>query len=237
MDTLPSGTVTFLFTDIEASTRLWEEHPEEMRMALARHDEVVRKAVDAFDGFVFSAAGDGFAAAFRRAGDGVGAAVGHSGRCRVNPGLIRWCCGCAWVCIPGKPKSVTQLFRFGSKRGGKVDGVHAGGQVVVSSLTAALAVVAGVELVDLGAVRLRGLVDPTQVFGVCVEGSDRSFVCRRERSYRGELAVPGDGVVRADRCGASGIGEFGEASPCHVHRAGRGGKDASGGRGGVVGDR
>jgi Adenylate and Guanylate cyclase catalytic domain len=39
---LPSGTVTFLFTDIEGSTRLWEEHPEAMKAKLARHDEIIR---------------------------------------------------------------------------------------------------------------------------------------------------------------------------------------------------
>ena len=44
---LPSGTVTFLFTDIEGSTRLWEQHPEAMRPALARHDEVLREGVAA----------------------------------------------------------------------------------------------------------------------------------------------------------------------------------------------
>ena len=43
---LPSGTVTFLFTDIEGSTRLWEAHPEAMRLALERHDELVRAAVE-----------------------------------------------------------------------------------------------------------------------------------------------------------------------------------------------
>ena len=49
---LPSGTVTFLFTDIEGSTRLWEEHPDAMREALARHDELVRDAVEGHDGHV-----------------------------------------------------------------------------------------------------------------------------------------------------------------------------------------
>jgi len=42
---LPTGTVTFLFTDLEGSTRLWEEHPEAMQDALARHDEILRDAV------------------------------------------------------------------------------------------------------------------------------------------------------------------------------------------------
>ena len=57
----PTGTVTFLFTDIEGSTRLWEEHPAEMRVALERHDEIVRSAVESNDGYVFSTAGDAFA--------------------------------------------------------------------------------------------------------------------------------------------------------------------------------
>jgi class 3 adenylate cyclase len=61
---LPTGTVTFLFTDIEGSTRLWEEHPEPMRAALAQHDEVLRDAVESHDGVVFSTMGDGIAAAF-----------------------------------------------------------------------------------------------------------------------------------------------------------------------------
>ena len=47
----PSGTVTFLFTDIQGSTRLWEQHPELMRSALARHDEILRTVINGHDGF------------------------------------------------------------------------------------------------------------------------------------------------------------------------------------------
>jgi class 3 adenylate cyclase len=71
----PSGTVTFLFTDIEGSTRLWEVVPDEMGGALARHDEIVRRAIEARGGYVFSTGGNGFSAAFQRAGDAVGAAA------------------------------------------------------------------------------------------------------------------------------------------------------------------
>ena len=60
---LPSGTVTFLFTDLEGSTRRWEEHPEAMRPALARHDAIVRDAIEVHDGFVVKTTGDGFHAA------------------------------------------------------------------------------------------------------------------------------------------------------------------------------
>ena len=67
MNAPPTGTVTFLFTDIEGSTRLWEERPDEMRAALAEHDAIVRSAIEAHGGYVFSTGGDGFAAASARA--------------------------------------------------------------------------------------------------------------------------------------------------------------------------
>ena len=71
----PLGTVTFLFTDIEGSTRLWEEHPGAMQGAVARHDEIVRSVIEGRGGYVFTTAGDSFAAAFGRAADAVAAAV------------------------------------------------------------------------------------------------------------------------------------------------------------------
>ncbi len=71
----PSGTVTFLFTDIEGSTRAWEQHPETMRASLVEHDTVLRSSIEAHGGYVFSTGGDGFAAAFHRAGDAASAAL------------------------------------------------------------------------------------------------------------------------------------------------------------------
>ena len=65
MAELPSGTVTFLFTDLEGSTRLWEEHPDAMKVALARHDEIVSASIGAHGGHVVKATGDGFHAAFQ----------------------------------------------------------------------------------------------------------------------------------------------------------------------------
>src|SRR5215470_8832477 len=69
MRALPSGTVTFLFTDIEGSTRLWEEHPEVMKGALARHDAISRDAVDTNHGALVKTTGDGLHAAFPTAHD------------------------------------------------------------------------------------------------------------------------------------------------------------------------
>lgn len=73
---LPSGTVAFLFTDIESSTQLWATHPDEMTGELARHDEMARSCFDSNAGYVFATGGDGFAVAFARADLAVAAAVG-----------------------------------------------------------------------------------------------------------------------------------------------------------------
>jgi class 3 adenylate cyclase len=59
--------VTFLFTDIEGSTRLWDQHPDEMRVALEADDALHRNAVEAQGGYVFATGGDGFCVAFQRA--------------------------------------------------------------------------------------------------------------------------------------------------------------------------
>ena len=75
MSELPSGTVAFLFTDIEGSTRLWQEHPDAMQGALARHDELVRAAVAAHAGHLVKTTGDGAHAVFANASDAVDAAV------------------------------------------------------------------------------------------------------------------------------------------------------------------
>src|SRR5829696_7720367 len=64
MTALPTGTVTFLFTDIEGSTKLWERNPEGMRVALTRHDAILRESIEKHGGYVFKTVGDAFCAAF-----------------------------------------------------------------------------------------------------------------------------------------------------------------------------
>jgi class 3 adenylate cyclase len=65
--TLPSGTVTFLFTDIEGSTKLAQEYPAAMPALLARHNEILNQAIDTHNGYVFQIVGDSFAVAFHSA--------------------------------------------------------------------------------------------------------------------------------------------------------------------------
>ena len=68
---LLSGTVTFLFTDIEGSTKLWERHPEAIKGALARHDEILKSAIQANQGFLVKTTGDGCHAVLARAESGI----------------------------------------------------------------------------------------------------------------------------------------------------------------------
>jgi class 3 adenylate cyclase len=75
MADLPTGTVTFLFTDIEGSTTRWEHHPQAMREALARHDALLRSVITARGGFVFKTMGDAVYAVFAVASDAVAAAT------------------------------------------------------------------------------------------------------------------------------------------------------------------
>jgi len=71
----PTGTVTFLFTDIEGSTQLWERQPEEMQHAHARHETIIREAMAAYGGYVYKMVGDGFQVAFSTAPDALEAAL------------------------------------------------------------------------------------------------------------------------------------------------------------------
>jgi class 3 adenylate cyclase len=71
----PSGVVTFLFTDIEGSTRRWEADAEAMRSALSKHDQVLQTAIESHDGSLFSRTGDGVVAAFASPRSAVDAAV------------------------------------------------------------------------------------------------------------------------------------------------------------------
>src|SRR5438552_1838256 len=71
----PSPVITFLFTDIERSTRLWDEYPAAMPAVLARHDAIMRGAVERCGGRIFKTVGDQYCAAFTSAGDAAAAAL------------------------------------------------------------------------------------------------------------------------------------------------------------------
>jgi class 3 adenylate cyclase len=71
----PTGTVTFMFTDIEGSTKMWERSPHAMHRSLSRHDEILREAIEKRGGYVFKTVGDAFCCAFLTTLDALEAAL------------------------------------------------------------------------------------------------------------------------------------------------------------------
>src|SRR4051794_16280551 len=73
--TRPTGTVTFLFTDIEGSTKRWEAHPAAVQLAFARQEAILRRAIEANGGYAYKMIGDAFQAAFPTAPQALQAAI------------------------------------------------------------------------------------------------------------------------------------------------------------------
>ena len=192
MGELPSGTVTFLFTDIEGSTRLWEEHPDAMEGALARHDEIVVAAVEAGGGVVFKNTGDGVCAAFASPAGALSAAVGAQqalGEAEWGDvGVLRARMGVH----TGEATAVDGDYHGPPLN--KVSRLHAAGygdQVLVSGATAEVlggALPDGVGLEDLGEHRLRDLAEPMRVWQVVHEALEGDFApIRTLTNLRGNL--------------------------------------------------
>jgi predicted ATPase/class 3 adenylate cyclase len=179
MTGLPTGTVTFLFTDVEGSTKLWERNPEAMSKALSRHDELLRNAVEAHSGFVFKTVGDAFYVAFSTALEAVEAAV------EAQRSLLSE----KWE-VTG-PLRVRIALRTGraEERGGDYFGpplnrvarllsAGHGGQVLLSLSTQEMVrdkLPLGTELRDLGERRLKDLSGPEHVFQLTAPDLPTSF--------------------------------------------------------------
>ncbi len=178
MSGLPTGTVTFLFTDLEGSTRLWEEHPEPMRAALARHDEILREAVEGHRGHVVKTTGDGLHAVFATAHDAVLAGVDAqrdlSAETWALPTPLRVRMG-----VHTGEADLREGDYYGTavNRAARVSAAAHGGQIVVSHATEEVARdhLGALELVDLGEHRLRDLARPERVFQVGAVGLDTDF--------------------------------------------------------------
>jgi predicted ATPase/class 3 adenylate cyclase len=164
--------VTFLFTDIEGSTALWDQHPSEMRQALERHDHILHDTIALHGGFVFSHGGDGVAVAFQRAGDAVAAAV------EAQRALLAesWPSGVElWVRMGLHTGEAYErdgdYFGPPLNRAARLMSAAYGGQVVVSATTAEMLwSMTGIELVDIGQLELRGVNDRIHAFGVSADG-------------------------------------------------------------------
>ena len=173
----PTGTVTFLFTDIEGSTRLLRDvGRDRYEELLGMHRRLLRNAVEPFGGFLSGNEGDGSLLVFRSGGDAVAAAAdaqrAHSahpwpsdGRVRVRMGLH------TGDAIMGDEGYIGLAVHHGARIGAAGDG----GQVLLSSITARLVahqLPRGVQLRDLGERALRDLDAPEQLFELVIDGTE-----------------------------------------------------------------
>jgi predicted ATPase/class 3 adenylate cyclase len=161
----PSGVVTFLFTDVEGSTRRWEADAQAMRAALAAHDEVSRKAIEAHGGWLFKHTGDGVCAAFASPRSAVDTAVAAQ---RALELPVR-------MGIATGEAELRDGDYFGAvlNRAARVMAAGHGGQILLAESTASL--LTGVDLVDLGPRRLRDLPTPVGLFQVRAPGLQTDF--------------------------------------------------------------
>jgi predicted ATPase/class 3 adenylate cyclase len=190
----PTGTVTFLFTDIEGSTKMWERSPQAMQAALARHDELLRRSIEERGGYVFKTVGDAFFCAFPTAPDALEAALeaqrlllkerwGESGPLRVRMALHM-----------GAPE-VRDGDYFGPpvNRVARLLSAAHGGQVLLSLPTHEMVrdqLPAGMNLADLGEHRLKDLFRPERVFQLLAPELPSEFApLRTLDAYRNNLPL------------------------------------------------
>lgn len=187
----PSGTVTFLFTDIEGSTTLWDRHPERMKAALAGHDSILKGAVDAHGGRIIKNTGDGVHAVFQKAIDAVDAAVKAQkllqSQILDNNGAIPPS-GYAAADMQLKVRMGLHTGEaelrdgdyFGQtlNRAVRIMAAGHGGQILVSEVTAQLAqehFTDGCSLLDLGEHHLKGVLRPEKIFQLVAPGLPNDF--------------------------------------------------------------
>ena len=208
MAELPSGTVTFLFTDVEGSTRLLKQLGPDYAELLSEHHRILRSAFVAHDGAEVDSQGDSFFVAFQTAKDAVAAAVDAQrdlfaqawpadAQVRVRMGLHT-----------GEPRrGVDRYVGIGVHRAARIGAAGHGGQVLLSSTTKELAeedLPAGVSILDLGERRLKDLDQPQHLYQLLIDGLPGAFGPlktldvelrrKRRRTYAGAALI---GVVAA----------------------------------------
>jgi predicted ATPase/class 3 adenylate cyclase len=179
MRRLPSGTVTFLFTDIEGSTQLWEQHPHAMPEALAHHDALIRGAIEAHAGVVFRTIGDAVCASFGDAVAALAAALEAQKALHTapwgatGPVQVRMALHSGVVAVSGDDYLGLSLSRVA-----RVLAAGHGGQILLSRATAELVrehLPPEVALRDLGKHRLKDLTYPEQIYQIVTADLPANF--------------------------------------------------------------
>ncbi|MCU1354161.1 MAG: transcriptional regulatory protein (LuxR-family), partial [Acidimicrobiales bacterium] len=173
----PSGTVTFLFTDVVGSTRLWEAHPDRMPVMLHRHDELVRGAVEGAGGTVVKSTGDGSLAAFEDATAAVQAAADAQLALHDEPWAVDALRVRMGLHTGTSSERDGDYFGPTLNRAARLMAIGHGGQVLVSDTTRGLD--ATHDFVDLGVHGLRDLSRPQQVYQLVIDGLGGDFPALR----------------------------------------------------------
>jgi predicted ATPase/class 3 adenylate cyclase/DNA-binding winged helix-turn-helix (wHTH) protein len=175
----PSGTVTFLFTDIEGSTRLWEASPDLTAQAVRRHDEIMRTSIEASGGYVFKAMGDGFCVAFDSAIRGIQAARAAQELLNAEPWPAPVDLRVRMALHTGScEEREGDYFGPTLNRTARLVAIANGAQTLVSRATAELLhdmLPDDIVLRDLGEHRLKDLGRPERVFQLDAEGPTVEF--------------------------------------------------------------
>ena len=175
----PTGTVTFLFSDIEGSTRLLEQLRERYDDVLSKHAELIRSAIERFDGHEIDTQGDAFFVAFARARDAVAAAVAAQRAIAAEPWPDGVSVRVRMGIHTGEPLGGGERYvGMGVHRGARICAAGHGGQVLLSNTTRELVedeVPDDVHLVDLGEHELKDLKRPERIFQVEIDGLPSSF--------------------------------------------------------------
>ncbi len=181
MSNPPSGTVTFLFTDIEGSTKLAQQYPDALPALLARHHEILNQSIQTYNGFVFQIIGDAFCAAFHSASDAVNTALSAQ----------KLLCNEVWS--PAAPIKVRMGIHTGTAQINdehqysgyttlaltqRIMSVGHGGQILISGATRELvrdSLPADSDLLDLGEKRLKDLLHPEHLYQLNSSGLPINF--------------------------------------------------------------
>ena len=177
MANLPTGTVTFLFTDIEGSTLLWEKYPEEMKLAIASHDSILREGIESNHGFVIKTTGDGVHAVFSTVVDAINAAIvaQRNFQLPINHVEIKIRMG---MHTGEAELRAGDYFGQTLNRAARIMAAGHGGQILLSSITAELArehLSQNTFLIDLGEHRLKDLSKPEHLFQLNTTGLPTEF--------------------------------------------------------------